>query len=131
MPELNTGVEIFRIQIIAVAGSLFIIGFIIELIRRKKLQERYALLWLVAGIVMIMLSVWRDGLDKLAHVLGVGYAPALLFLVALGFGLLMMIHFSVVISSLTERNKILAQEIALLKAELNKINDESKNESGN
>lgn len=118
MPELNTEVEVFRIQIIAVAGSLFIIGFIIELIRRKKLQERYALLWLVAGIVMIVLSIWRDGLDKVARLLGVGYAPALLFLVALGFGLLMMIHFSVVISSLTERNKILAQEIALLKAEL-------------
>lgn len=117
MPDLSTGVEIYRIQIIAVAGSVFTIGFIIELIRRKKLQERYALLWLIAGIVMIVLSVWRDLLDNLAHALGVGYAPALLFLVALGFGMLMMIHFSVVISDLTEKNKILAQEIALLRNE--------------
>ena len=111
-------VEIFRIQIVAVIVSLVMMGFIFELIRRKKLREKYSLIWFGAGIVMIVFSIWRDLLDKVAVLLGVAYAPALLFLVAMFFGMVLMIHFSIVISELTEKNKTLAQEIALLKAEL-------------
>jgi hypothetical protein len=111
-------VETYRIQIVAVIVSLMMMGFIFELIRRKKLREKYSLMWFGAGIVMIIFSIWRDLLDRVAAVLGVGYAPALLFLVAMFFGMLLMIHFSVVVSDLTEKNKTLAQEIALLQAEL-------------
>ncbi|NUM80006.1 DUF2304 domain-containing protein [bacterium] len=116
----NQTVEIFRIQFVAIAVSAGMMAFVFELIRRKKLREKYSLIWFAAGIVMIVLSVWRDLLDRVAFLLGVGYAPALLFMVALGFGALLMIHFSVVISELTEKNKTLAQEIALLKQELKK-----------
>lgn len=69
---------------------------------------------------MIVFSIWRDLLDRVALFLGFGYAPALLFLVALFFGMVLMIHFSVVISELSEKNKTLAQDIALLKTELKK-----------
>jgi hypothetical protein len=113
-------IEIWRIQIVAIIFSLLVMMFIFELIRRKKLREKYSLIWFGAGMVMILFSVWRDLLDRVAHWLGVGYAPALLFLVALFFGMVLMIHFSVVISELTEKNKTLAQDIALLKAELRK-----------
>lgn len=112
--------QIIRTQIAAIAASIFLIFFIGELIRRKKLKEQYALLWLAAGLVMLLFSLWRDLLNKVAALLGVGYAPALLFLVAMFFGAVLMIHFSVVISDLTEKNKTLAQEIALIKAELKK-----------
>lgn len=117
-------VEIWRIQVVAIAVSLAVMLFVFELIRRKKLREKYSLVWFGAGIVMILFSVWRDLLDRVAHALGVGYAPALLFLVALFFGMVLMIHFSVVISELTEKNKTLAQEIALLRTELKKLKDE-------
>jgi hypothetical protein len=113
-------IEIWRIQVVAIAVSLALMFFVFELIRRKKLREKYSLVWFGAGIVMIIFSVWRGLLDQVARWLGVGYAPALLFLVALFFGMVLMIHFSVVISELTEKNKTLAQEIALLKAELKK-----------
>ena len=113
-------IEIWRIQVVAIAVSLVLMLFVFELIRRKKLREKYSLVWFGAGIVMIIFSVWRGLLDQVAHWLGVGYAPALLFLVALFFGMVLMIHFSVVISELTEKNKTLAQDIALLKAELKK-----------
>ncbi|MCB0832119.1 MAG: DUF2304 domain-containing protein [Bacteroidetes bacterium] len=118
---MNETVEIWRIQAVAVAVSLAAMIFIFELIRRKKLREKYSLIWFLAGTVMIILSVWREGLDRLAHALGVGYAPALLFLVALFFGMILLIHFSVVISDLSEKNKTLAQEVALLKAELKNL----------
>ncbi|MBX7151255.1 DUF2304 domain-containing protein [bacterium] len=117
----NTTVEVFRIQIVAIAVSVGMMLLVFELIRRKKLREKYSLIWFAAGIVMIVLSIWRDLLDRIAFLLGVGYAPALLFMVALGFGAVLMIHFSVVISELSEKNKTLTQEIALLKQELKKI----------
>ncbi len=116
-PELS---QIIRTQIAAIAASIFLIVFIIELIRRKELKEKYALLWLAAGVVMLVFSIWRDLLNSASAILGIGYAPALLFLVAMFFGMLLMIHFSIVISDLTEKNKTLAQEIALLKAEMKK-----------
>jgi len=109
-------VEIFRIQIVAIAVSILLMIVIFELIRRKKLREKYSLIWFSASLVMILFSLWRDLLDRVALLLGVAYAPALLFLVAMFFGMILLIHFSIVISELTEKNKTLAQEIALLKA---------------
>ncbi|KAB2878103.1 DUF2304 domain-containing protein [bacterium] len=125
---MNQGtIEIWRIQVVAIGFSLAVMLFVFELIRRKKLREKYSLVWFGAGIVMIVFSVWRGLLDEVAHFLGVGYAPALLFLVALFFGMVLMIHFSVVISDLAEKNKTLAQDMALLKAELKKLKaDERK-----
>lgn len=121
MPETNPSVEIFRIQALAIAGSVVMMAFILELIRRRKLQEKYAILWLGAGLVMIVFSIWRDLLQIVATAVGVAYAPALLFLVAMLFGIVVMIHFSVVISGLSEKNKTLAQEIGMLKAELKEL----------
>ncbi len=113
--------ETYRIQIVSILGSVFLIVFIIELIRRRKLKEKYAILWLLAGLAIIIFSIWRDLLDILAFSLGVAYAPALLFLIAIVFGVVIMIHFSVVISDLTEKVKFLAQEIALQKQELENL----------
>ena len=109
-------VEIFRIQIVAIIASLLLMIVIFELIRRKKLREKYSLIWFGASLATILFSVWRSLLDHVAALLGVAYPPALLFLVAMFFGMILLIHFSVVISDLTEQNKTLAQEIALLKA---------------
>ena len=113
-------IETFRVQIIAIVTSAVLMILIVELIRRGKLREKYSLLWLMAGGVMLFFSVWRDLLDSLAHFLGVAYAPSILFLAAFFFGVLLLIHFNVVISTLSENIKRLAQEIALLKSEIQK-----------
>ncbi len=110
-----------RIQIIAIAGSLLIAGFIFELIRKRKLLERYSLLWFGSALVMIVLSVWRGLLDKAAAIMGVYYAPSALFIVALGCGVVLFVHFTIVISGLTEQNKLLAQEVGLLREELQSL----------
>ncbi|MDZ7270241.1 MAG: DUF2304 domain-containing protein [candidate division KSB1 bacterium] len=107
-----------RIQIIAIAGSLLIAGFIFELIRKRKLLERYSLLWFGSALVMIVLSIWRGLLDKAAALMGVYYAPSALFIVALGCGVVLFVHFTIVISGLTEQNKLLAQEVGLMREEL-------------
>ena len=91
----------------------------LELIRSRRLRERYAILWLVTGIVLLALSLWRDGLNTLAGWLGVEtYPPSVLFAVASLFILVVLLHYSTVISRLADQNTILAQRLALLEHEL-------------
>jgi hypothetical protein len=103
-----------KIQILAilVTSSLFLGVF--EMVRRRRLMERYALLWLFASAVLLALAIWRDLLDTIAHAIGIVYAPSALFVVAFGFILIMLLHFSLVISRLSDQNKVLAQKLGLL-----------------
>ncbi len=103
------------VQIIAVLGSLILFIFVIDFIRRNLLKEKYAVLWISLSIVVTTLSVWKSLLDKLAIFVGVAYAPSLLFFVAFIFVLLILLHFSVVISIFHDKNKALIQELAMLK----------------
>jgi hypothetical protein len=106
------------LKILAVAGSGTVLLAVLELIRRGRLKERYAILWLLAGGVLLLLSSSRDLLEAVARLLGVFYPPSLLFLLAFFFLLLITLHFSVVLSGLSEKNKKLAQELALLRQEM-------------
>jgi hypothetical protein len=104
-----------RVSILGVAASLLLILVVLELVRGRRLKERYALLWLATGVVLLVLSAWREGLNTLAGWFGVtGYPPAVLFAVATLFVLLVLLHYSTVISKLTDENVELAQRIALL-----------------
>ena len=105
-----------RILMIAVTGGLFVI--ILELVRRKRLMERYALLWLFSAAILIVLAAWKGLLTTIASALGVQYPPALLFTVASGFALLLLLHFSLTNSRLTDQNKVLAQRLALVQSRL-------------
>lgn len=115
------------IQIISIIISLTILFLVIESIRRGILKEKYALLWLFASIVVLVLSIWRELLDVVAFAFGFYYPPSFLFLVGLGFLHLITLHFSVVISALSEKNKKLAQELGILKEEMKQIKDSISN----
>jgi hypothetical protein len=108
--------------VVSIAGavaSVLLIAVIIELIRSHRLRERYALLWLLTGVVLLLLSLWRDGLNTIAGWAGVtGYPPAVLFALGLLFVIVVLLHYSTVISKLSDQNTILAQRVALLEAEL-------------
>ena len=112
MPDFSS-VQTARIQYLAIAASIVLIVAIIELIRRGRLREEYAFVWLGAAVVFLVLSIWRELFDALARFLGIAYAPALLILVILFFGFVYLLHFSIVISRLTSENKKLAQELAI------------------
>jgi hypothetical protein len=103
-----------RIQLLAIAASLLVLGIVFEAVRRRHLLERYALLWLTSGFVLLGLAVWQGALATLAHAMGIKYAPNALFVVAFGFILLLLFHFSLVVSRLVDQSKILAQRVALL-----------------
>jgi hypothetical protein len=107
-----------RIQIISILGSGVILAVVFGLIRQRKLREEYALLWLGASILLIILSLWRDLLETVARITGVAYPPSVLFLAAIVLGFLLAMHFSVSLSRLSNQNKRLTQEVALLKHRL-------------
>jgi hypothetical protein len=108
----------FRVSIVAAIGAVILLSVIFELIRSRRLQERYALLWLLTGIVIFVLAVWRSLLGKAADLVGIAYPPSALFVLAAFFILLLLLHYSTVISKLSDQNLILAQRLALLEHEL-------------
>jgi hypothetical protein len=110
-----------RAEVIAVA--LLICAVIFELIRRKHLMERYAILWFLLGITLLVLAVWKGLLTTLSHAAGIYYPPAALFAVAFLFVLALLLHFSIVLSRLSSQNKILAQRVALLQQQLDDNKD--------
>lgn len=109
-----------RIQIISTVGSLAFLAMILRLIKTKMLKEAYAILWLLFGTVFLISSVWKKGLDYLAALAGIYYPPALLFLIMIIALILVLIQFSIVVSSQNDKIRQLSQEIALLTIQANK-----------
>jgi hypothetical protein len=103
-----------RLQLVALIGSVLLFLGVLEMVRRRRLMERYALLWMLATIVLIVLAVWRNGLAHVSRAFGIIYAPNALFFVAFGFVLLLLLHFSSAVSRLSDQTKVLAQRLALL-----------------
>jgi hypothetical protein len=105
-------------QAVAIIASSGLLLVILELVRRRRLVERYALLWLLAAAVLLVFSVWQDLLFEFSDLIGIGSPANALFIVAFGFVLLLLLHFSSISSRLSEENKVLAQELARLDQEL-------------
>jgi hypothetical protein len=110
-----------QLQFIAILFSLGLVGYILWLIRGQRLKEEYSLLWLIVGAVFFLFSVWRQGLEVLGNVLGIAYAPAALFIIILIGILLILIQFSMIISRLSDRSRIVAQEHALLQERVREL----------
>jgi hypothetical protein len=102
-----------RIQIVAIGGTLILLLVVLELVRRRRLLERYALVWLGSTLVLLGLGIWQGLLGTIAHAIGVIYPPNALFVIAFGFVLLLLLHFSTAVSRLTDQTKVLAQRLAL------------------
>src|SRR6476659_8557985 len=110
-----------RIQIVAIIATAGLFVLVFELVRQRRLLERYALLWLFSSAVLLGLSIWRGALEELASAVGIFYAPSALFAVAFGFVLVLLLHFSLVISRLAEQSKVLAQRVGLLRNEVEEL----------
>ena len=107
-----------RVSIVAAVAALLLLFVIFELIRSRRLQERYAMLWLLTGIVILILGLWRGLLTTIADSVGIAYPPSALFVLAAFFILLLLLDYSTVISTLADQNRILAQRLALLEHRL-------------
>ncbi len=96
--DQDPGEVSYRAQIIAIVGTLLFLGFVIELVRRRKLVERYALLWMTIAIFGVVMAVWNDALNWLAEQSGIESPTNALFLLGLVAVVAMLLNFSAAIS---------------------------------
>jgi hypothetical protein len=106
-----------KLQIVAIVASSGLVVIVFELLRRRRLVERYALLWLLSSVVLLGLSVWTGLLEVISKAVGIVYPPNALFMIAFAFVLVLLLHFSIAISRLSGETKVLAQEVARLDKE--------------
>lgn len=105
-----------RLTLAIVSVASLMLGTILELVRRRQLREKYALLWLSVGLIGLFFSVFRGVLDGMADLLGIQYGPSALFMLAIGFLMLVAAHLSWEVSRLEDKTRRLAEEIALMNA---------------
>ena len=119
-----------RSVVFAVGASLIALLVVLELVRRRHLSEEYSLLWLGTAVVMLVVGVWRDLLHGLADLVNIEYPPNLLFLLAALFLLFIQLYFSTVITRLTKENREAAQQIALLRQDLDQLSRQQNRGEG-
>ena len=118
-----------KLQFVAIVASSTLVLVVFELLRRRRLIERYALLWLLSSVVLLVLSIWTGLLEIIADAVGIIYPPNALFVIAFAFVLLLLLHFSIAISRLSNETKVLAQKIARLDAKVRALgNGEAEEE---
>jgi hypothetical protein len=103
----------YKITTAVLGAVIFLI--ILLLVRRGKLQEKYALTWFAIGIGVVVMGAFPIILDKIAKLTGVSYAPALLFVIAVGVLLIQNLYLFIFASQNEVRIKELLQEVAVLK----------------
>lgn len=117
-------------HLFAVLVSLGSLAVIVELVRRRKLKEEYSLLWILTAVGMLVLSSWYDLVEWLTRLSGAVTPTTTLFIFGLVFLLLISVHFSTVISRLTEQVRRLTQEMALLSAERDELRERAGERRG-
>jgi hypothetical protein len=112
-------------QLVSILASALLLLGVLELVRRRRLMERYALVWLLAAIVVLALAAWPGALSQISKTIGIAYPPTALFVVAFAFVLVLLLHFSTVVSRLSDQTKVLAQRLALLEERVRRSELES------
>lgn len=107
-----------RVRIIAVIVTAIMLGIVLELVRRRRLVERYALLWMTVALALLVLAVWNEPLRLASRAAGIDVPANALFIAAFAVAFVLLLHFSVITTRLSEETKILAQEVARLDAEV-------------
>jgi hypothetical protein len=116
--------KITLLHALSIAVTLALLLLVFELVRRKRLSERYAILWLLAAVTLFVLAAWKGLLTSLSHDVGITYPPSALFAVAIGLIAMILLNFSLAVSRLSDQNKILAQRLGLLQQRLEELDGE-------
>jgi Uncharacterized conserved protein (DUF2304) len=114
-----------RVVLVGVIASVAFLVAIALLIRSRRLQERFAILWIVTAVGVVVLGLWTDALDLFARAVGIAYPPSALFLLVSTFVVLVLLHAGVVLSRLSEQNQTLAQRVATLDERLRRLENDA------
>jgi hypothetical protein len=106
------------VHLIALIAAVVTIAVMVELLRRRQLRQKYALMWVLVGVVVAVIAITPGTFNHVAHHLGVINPPDLLVVIAALFLLLVCVHLSWEIGRLEDRSRRLAEELALLRKEV-------------
>jgi hypothetical protein len=110
-----------QVRILGVVLTLLLLGFIIRLVRRRRLRAKYSFLWMGVGVVILVLASVPGLIETLSQAVGIVYPPAFLFLCAIMLLIFVAVHFSWELSRLEDRTRILAEELALTTERLEQV----------
>lgn len=105
-------------KIFAIIASILLMVLVVELVRRRKLREEYSWLWLLTGALIILLVVWYELLVIITRFIGAIAPTTTLFIFGLLFMMLISLHYSIQISKLSREVKNMAQELSILRAQV-------------
>lgn len=109
---------IFNVYILSLIFGIIFLFFIIQMVRKNRLLEKYSLLWILFAVALLILSSTPLVIESIAALLDIKYAPSVLFLFGLVFLLIYCLHITIVFSKQTEQIRKLNQELALIKEKL-------------
>ena len=112
-----------RTQVIFAVGAVVLVLLVLELVRRRKLSEEYALLWVVSSLAMASLGFVTPLLEALTRALGMRYESSTAFAFGVTFGIVMLLYMSIQLSRLGRAHHALTRELALLSHELEQLRD--------
>jgi len=101
-------------QIVSIVFAVVVLALVFELVRRRHLHERYAILWLGAALALLVLAIWTSLLDDISSLVGIKTPSNTFFVIAFAFLLVLVLHFSSVVSKLSDETRVLAQRLALV-----------------
>jgi hypothetical protein len=113
-----------KLTIVTGIAGVAVLAFIVELLRRRQLQEKYAILWLAVSVVTVPLAFFPRVFDAAARALGIASGVSLVLFLAILFLLLVCVHLSWEVSRLEEETRTLAEDLALMRAELEHPRDQ-------
>jgi hypothetical protein len=118
-----------RAHFFLVLLTMGMLGFVLHLVRSGRLRAKYALLWSTVGAGLVVLAAFPGLLDWTASAIGIYYPPAAFLTAAVAFLFVLTVHFSWELSRLEERTRTLAEELALLREKVRKLDDERRDET--
>jgi hypothetical protein len=104
----------FGAQLASIVFAAVVFVIVFEMVRRRYLGERYAILWLGAALALLVLAAWNQLLSTISSAVGIKTPSNAFFVIAFAFLLLLLLHFSSVVSRLADETRVLAQRLALL-----------------
>lgn len=111
---------LMTVYLVGVA-ALLILLLIGALLRRRRLREKYALLWVAVGVLVLAVAAFPATLDWASHLVGVKVPSNLLFAGAVAFLISVALHLSLEVTALEDESRILAEEVTILRAEVSEL----------
>ncbi|WP_101807605.1 DUF2304 domain-containing protein [Paenibacillus pasadenensis] len=113
----------FKLQIILIAGSFLFLLFVINMIRRYKLELRYSMLWLILGIIFLILALIPSSFSTISKVMGIELPVNALFLITIFGNMIIIFYLTLVISKQTIKLKEISQEIGIFRHEYERLKE--------